>query len=109
MDRLCSTRQEAGFEIVSVGGEVDLSWSSELRRAILDAVGGAPAVLVEMADVSYIDSSGIAALVEGYQTARADARQFGLLAISDPVRAVLELARLDQVFPIHDTLDAARP
>jgi anti-sigma B factor antagonist len=108
MERLCTTRLECGFHIVTVGGEVDLSWSAELRRAILDAVGAAPAVLVELTAVSYIDSSGIAALVEGYQTARAGARQFGLLGISPPVRAVLELARLDQVFPIHDTLEAAR-
>jgi anti-sigma B factor antagonist len=104
----CNTRQEGAFKVVAVCGEVDLSWSAEIRTAILDALGGDQGVLVELSAVSYIDSSGIAALVEGYQTAKAKKVQFGLYAISTAVRAVLELARLDQVFPIHDDLAAAQ-
>ena len=102
-----NARSEAGFEIVSVHGEVDLSWSSQVRREILDALNRGRRVLVEMDQVTYIDSSGIAALVEGYQTAKARNAQFGLLNISQPVRAVLELARLDQVFPIHPDIASA--
>lgn len=105
-EQRCTSREEGGFVVVSVAGEVDLSWSSQLRRAILDALAAGSPVLVDLEAVSYIDSSGIAALVEGYQTARATGRRFGLVAISQPVRAVLELARLDQVFPIHATLAA---
>jgi len=103
----CETRSEQGFQIVSVAGEVDLSWSADVRDAVLAALRESKRVLVEMKDVSYIDSSGIAALVEGFQTARGGDQSFGLLAISDPVRAVLELARLDQVFPIHTDLAGA--
>jgi anti-sigma B factor antagonist len=55
---------------------------------------------VELSQVSYIDSSGIAALVEGFQTARARGSKFALVSVSDAVRAVLELARLDRVFLI---------
>ena len=104
----CMSRNEGEFQVVSVSGEVDLSWSSDVREAILDAINGNPAVLVELSDVNYIDSSGIAALVEGYQTAKVKSVQFGLLEISDAVRSVLELARLDQVFPIHADLGSAR-
>ncbi len=104
----CMSRSEGEFQVVSVSGEVDLSWSSDVREAILDAINGNPAVLVELSDVNYIDSSGIAALVEGYQTAKVKSVQFGLLQISDAVRSVLELARLDQVFPIHADLGSAR-
>ena len=104
----CQSRQEGVFSVVAIEGEVDLSWSAEIRSAILDALGSDGGVLVELSAVSYIDSSGIAALVEGYQTAKAKNQQFGLLAISPAVRAVLELARLDQVFPIHDDLAAAQ-
>jgi len=103
----CNTRQEDGFTVVAIGGEVDLSWSAEIRSAILEALESDGGVLVELKQVSYIDSSGIAALVEGFQTAKAKDLQFGLIAISPAVRAVLELARLDQVFPIHDGLAAA--
>lgn len=104
----CESRTEAPFEIVAVRGEVDLSWSSEIRKAVLGALDRSQQVLVELDQVSYIDSSGIAALVEGYQSAKTRDIQFGLLSISDPVRSVLELARLDQVFPIYADLDAAR-
>ena len=88
------------------GGEVDLSWSAELRRAILDAVGAAPAVLVELTAVSYIDSSGIACLVEGLQHARGRRLEFGLAAVQASALQVLKLTRLDRVFPIHDSVEA---
>jgi anti-sigma B factor antagonist len=86
--------------LIRLAGEVDLSWSADVRRAILDAQRRHPAVGVELSAVSYIDSSGIAALVEGFQNARGSGARFALVAVSDPVRAVLELARLDRVFPI---------
>jgi anti-sigma B factor antagonist len=96
------------FLVVRVSGEVDLSWSQDLRRAILDALKAGDRVGVDMEGVTYIDSSGIAALVEGFQNARAKGQRFALLAISAPVQSVLELARLDRVFPIFADLDAAR-
>lgn len=102
----CETHSQDGFEIVSVSGEVDLSWSAEVRKAILDALDTA-GTLVDLSAVSYIDSSGIAALVEGYQTAKGRGQRFGLVASSEPVHKVLELARLDQVFPMYDSLQAA--
>jgi anti-sigma B factor antagonist len=86
--------------LIRLAGEVDLSWSADVRRAILDALRQHRAVGVELSAVEYIDSSGIAALVEGFQNARTSGSRFVLVAVSDAVRAVLELARLDRVFPI---------
>lgn len=106
-ENTCSSRTANGLAIVTVHGEVDLSWSGDIRENILAALDGGRGVLVELGDVTYIDSSGIAALVEGYQTARAEGLKFGLIGLSDAVRAVLELARLDQVFPIYADLEAA--
>ncbi len=103
----CEEREQGDYLVVSVSGEVDLSWSSELRSAILGALTRRNAVLVELDQVSYIDSSGIAALVEGYQTAKSKDIKFGLVSISSSVKAVLELARLDQVFPIYADVGAA--
>ncbi|MCU0757206.1 MAG: STAS domain-containing protein [Xanthomonadales bacterium] len=103
-DRILSSSEELGFRVVSVGGEVDLSWSPKLRKAILDALASKQPVAVNLSQVSYIDSSGIAALVEGFQQARGKNQRFALIAISSAVRAVLELARLDRVFPIYPTL-----
>ena|SRR4249920_2255535 len=89
-----------GIVLIRLSGEVDLSWSQQVRHAVLAALEKNPAVGVELSAVSYIDSSGIAALVEGFQSARARGSRFALVAVSDAVRAVLELARLDRVFLI---------
>lgn len=95
------------FRVVQVSGEVDLSWSAELRSAVLAALRDCNHLLVDLSAVTYIDSSGIAALVEGLQTAKAQNKSFGLVRVSAPARAVLELARLDQVFVLHDSLESA--
>lgn len=104
----CETEEADGVRLVRVSGEVDMSWSQDLRREILDALTKSPIVGVDLSAVSYMDSSGIAALVEGFQQSRAVKKRFALIAPSESVRSVLELARLDRVFPIHDSVAAAR-
>lgn len=104
----CASEKLDGFIIVRLRGEVDLSWSQEVRAVILEAVLSDDPVGVELSQVSYIDSSGIAALVEGFQNARGKGQRFALVAVSEPVMAVLQLARLDQVFPIFPDLESAR-
>ncbi len=99
---------DGDWALLRVWGEVDLSWSQDVRKQVLDAYARSRALAVLLAEVSYIDSSGIAALVEGFQLARGKNGRFALIAPSDPVRAVLELARLDRVFPIYVDLAAAR-
>lgn len=103
----CDSEDLGDYVLVRVRGEVDLSWSQQVRDVILVALdrGG---VGVELARVTYIDSSGIAALVEGFQRARSSGRRYGLIAASKQVLAVLQLARLDKVFPLYADVDAAR-
>lgn len=96
------------FELVRLSGEVDLSWSMQVRRVILAALSRGVGVAVDLSQVSYIDSSGIAALVEGFQNARQSEQRFVLVAASRAVVAVLELARLDRVFRLAPTLEALR-
>jgi anti-sigma B factor antagonist len=98
-----------GVVLIRLSGEVDLSWSQQVRHAVLAALEEHPAVGVELSQVSYIDSSGIAALVEGFQNARTRGTRFALVRISDAVRAVLELARLDRVFLIVPDAAAIAP
>lgn len=100
------TERHGDLQLVKLGGEVDLSWSGRVRETILAALDGG-SVGVDLGAVSYIDSSGIAALVEGLQTARDNGRRFVLVAASAPVLAVLELARLDRVFTLVPDLAAA--
>lgn len=102
----CSVESQGDWAVVKLGGEVDLSWSQQARKAVLDALGQSQKVAVNLANVSYIDSSGIAALVEGFQNARGKGQEFVLVQVSDAVLAVLRLARLDKVFAIRPALES---
>jgi anti-sigma B factor antagonist len=86
---------------IFISGEVDLSNSGELRKTILGALKTTPEVKVNLSGVEYIDSSGIAAMVEGLQFANSHGKTFSLSDPSQQVRSILELARLDQVFDIE--------
>ena len=101
----CISEQVGEYLVIRLGGEVDMSWSQDVRKALLKALDDSPRVAVNLAGVTYIDSSGIAALVEGFQQARGSGKSFVLTELSDPVRAVLKLARLDKVFTLRDRLD----
>lgn len=101
-----SIEENSGFAIVHLKGEVDLSRSPAARRAILDCLQERRNVLVDLAAVTYIDSSGVASLVEGFQVSRRMALDFALIGVSDAALSVLRLARLDQVFPIFASLEA---
>ena len=67
-------RSQGETTIVALSGDVDLDSSPKVRNILLDSVREKRCVLVEMSDVSYIDSSGIASLVEAYQSARCSIR-----------------------------------
>ena len=86
--------------IVYAAGEIDLSNSHELRKTILAALKTDSRVEVDLSGVSYIDSSGIASLVEGLQFAKSQSKKFVLSNPSKQVKAIMELARLDKVFTI---------
>lgn len=78
-----------------------MSNAPELRKAILNPLTSGKSVVVNLSGVTYIDSSGIASLVEGYQTARKQSLRFALVDLSEAARKVIHLARLEQVFPIY--------
>lgn len=101
----CEIRQGTGYSVVELSGEVDLATSPRARKAILDRIAARDAVYVDMAGVTYIDSSGVASLVEGYQHAKNRKQRFALVDVSSTAVSVLELARLDKVFPIFSSLE----
>lgn len=101
------TREESGALVVSFEGDVDLQSSPDARKALLEAVGKGKSVLVDLSAVDYIDSSGVASLVESFQKAKMEHQKFVLVSVSDSARRVLELARLDKVFTICGSISEA--
>ena len=89
-----------------LSGEIDLEESPRARQVLLGCVGRERVVIVDLSAVEYIDSSGVASLVEALQAARKNGRQLGLAAPSTAARRVLELGRLDRVFPISESAES---
>jgi anti-sigma B factor antagonist len=91
--------------VLAVRGDVDLYTSPELRTALLNAISTDPeTVAVRLGDVTYMDSSGIATLIQGLRTAREKKIAFLLVAPSKSVMRVMQIAKFDTVFEIRDHL-----
>lgn len=102
-----SVSDQGSVKVVAVSGEVDLSTSPKVRDALLGCILDGTPVVVDLASVGYIDSSGVASLVEAFQNAKSRGQGFALASVGETPLRVLKLARLDQVFVIHDTVDNA--
>ena len=93
-----------GDALIQAKGEVDLNSAPQLRDAILKSVKKAKAkVAVDLAQVAYMDSSGVATLVEGLKACREPGKAFVIITPSQSVMKVLQLSRLDSVFTIQES------
>ncbi len=95
-------RQAQGRAIVLCPeGEIDMHESPKLRAALSAEMAKKPAlVVVDLARVTFIDSSGVATLVEAFKRAKAAGISLALCGMNANVKDVFELARLDKVFSI---------
>jgi anti-sigma B factor antagonist len=104
-----STRQFENASIVDVTGDITLYNTPEVRRILLDLLKEKRVrrVIVNLEKVKYIDSAGVASLVEGLKLSRDLKSGFALYGLSRSTREVLELTRLLKVFEVHDTEEQA--
>ena len=94
--------------ILKPEGDIDLGRSPTLRNDIRKAIEEKPRrLVVDLSGVSYMDSSGVATLVEAMQLARKASTKLVLCSLTDRVHSIFEIARLDQFFTITTTLDEA--
>lgn len=90
-------------------GEIDLSTSPELRQSLLESIEQkVERIVIDFSAVTYMDSSGVATLVEALQKQRSAGGKMILCALQPKVRSVFEIARLDSLFTIVDDAEAAR-
>lgn len=104
-----ATRQAGNATIVDVVGDIDLYNSPNLRRVLLGELKEkrVPRLLINLTRVPYIDSSGVASLVEGLKISRDINSRFILYGLSPAARGVLELSRLITVFEVCGTEEEA--
>src|ERR1700739_209863 len=99
-----STRQVDGVTILDLSGRITLGEGSvQLRDAVRDLLAkGQKLILLNLADVNYIDSSGIGELVSAYTTVRNQGGELKLLNLTKKVHDLLQITKLYTVFDVKD-------
>ena len=100
-----TTRQIGDVSVVDVAGRITLGeGSSALRDTLREMVGkGQKKILLNLGEVSYIDSSGIGELVSAFTTVPNGGGQLKLLNLTKRVKDLLQITKLYTVFDVHDS------
>jgi len=94
--------------VLPLEGEIDLHVSPRVAASLGAMIEQKPPrVVVDLTAVTYIDSSGLAVLIEGMQNVEGYGGKFILTGLQENVRPIFEIARLDQVFIIFPNVDEA--
>lgn len=107
MDLDLSTRRLGDRTVVSVGGEVDLETASQLGDHALEALHEGPHMVLDLTQVSFMDSTGLKVLLSVQRRAELAGGSLALAGASRSVRKILALTGLDQSFGLYDTVDEA--
>jgi len=102
-----STREQSGITIVDVSGDIDMGTSPALRKTLLEALKKTSRLVVNLREVRYVDSSGIASLVEVLKEAHNKQKRLILFGLNKAVHEVLQLTRLSKIFVIRETEEEA--
>lgn len=104
MSLTLKTRQVEDVTVVDVAGQIKLGEAAvSMRETLRDLVAkNHKKIVLNLGEVSYIDSSGIGELVAGYTTVRDKGGQLKLLNLTKRVKDVLQITKLYTVFDVHD-------
>ncbi len=104
-----SARHLDKITIFDISGDIDLATSPELRKPLLRELRElrTPRVVLNLKAVRYIDSSGVASLVEGLKASRDVGSRFILFGLNTTVREVLQLSKLVRIFEICESEEQA--
>ncbi len=101
-------RTEQDIPVVLITGDVDLETSPQLREFLKPkSTKKTPALLLDFSGVSYIDSSGLATLIEYFQATQSYGGKLALASLSPRVKNVFEIVRLEQIFSLYPDVPSA--
>lgn len=109
MELALSRRTDPPFEIIEVGGEIDVYTAPRLREAVVDAVAdGALRLIIDVEKVEFLDSTGLGVLVGALKRVRADGGSLDIVCTHERILKIFEITGLDKVFGLHGSIDEAR-
>jgi anti-sigma B factor antagonist len=108
VDLQLSTWDGRSCTVVRVGGELDMDTSPQLQEVLREVTdGGGRQVVLDLAEVTFMDSSGLGLLMVWFKTLRDGGGRLCLAAAQPPVRTVLAMAAVDGVVDVYDSVHAA--
>lgn len=109
MELAVTTRTDGDFEIVEVGGEIDVYTAPRLREAIVGAVdAGHTRLIIDVQKVDFLDSTGLGVLVGALKRVRADGGSLDIVCTQERILKIFQITGLDKVFGLHGSIDEAR-
>jgi anti-sigma B factor antagonist len=105
---LVEESERGSWTVLAVKGEVDLDTAPQLKGRLKEALDkGSANIVVQLAEVAFLDSSGLGVLIGALKRCKEAGGILALVSPRRPVRKVLSITGLDKVFPIHDSVDEA--
>lgn len=109
MELALSSRTVDDFEIIEVGGEVDVYTAPKLREAIVTAIeAGHTRLIIDVEKVDFLDSTGLGVLVGALKRVRADGGSLDIVCTHERILKIFGITGLDKVFGLHASIDEAR-
>jgi anti-sigma B factor antagonist len=100
--------RDGGVAVVRLAGRLDFQSAPDAKQELVDAVAaGSPKLVVDLAAVEFLDSSGLGALIAGLKAARAAGGDLRLAGVPEQARVVLSLTTMDRMFAAHASVAEA--
>lgn len=108
MDLRLDVSERDGWSVLAVGGEVDVATAPRLRERLVAMVGaGAHRLIVDLADVEFIDSTGLGVLIGARKRVSPHDGEVRIVCNESRIVRVFEITGLDRVFAMYDSVDDA--
>ena len=107
VDFVVHSREVGAATVIAVSGELDIHTAPDLTEVLSPAIAAGQPVIVDLTDVTFMDSSGLSVFVTALKRAR-EAETTLVLVVSEPrVMRVFSITGIDTLIDIHATLDSA--
>jgi anti-sigma B factor antagonist len=101
------TKEYEGIHVLEISGRFDAHTIPEVRDWIKVKMADQPQLVIDLENVTFVDSAALATLVQGMKQCREQDGDLLLCRLAQPVRIIFELTRLDRAFAIFDSVPAA--
>ncbi len=109
MELTITTRAVDEFDVIEIGGEIDVYTAPRLRESIVAAVeAGHSRLIIDVQQVQFLDSTGLGVLVGALKRVRGEGGSLDIVCTQERILKIFEITGLDKVFGLHASVEDAR-